>query len=175
MYEGTNKIALQSQEMIAEAFMKELKNKPFNKISISELCNKALVSRQTFYSVFDSKENILYYEYKKRYLNLSSYFIAGENLSIPNLIHVFIDYISEYKDFFTILVHNNLLEILNKGLQESLFTCEVLAIDKDNLKNQYAIAFVSGALVEIANKYITNGSTDDLKVIEELLIDLFQG
>lgn len=175
MYTGNNKIALQSQEMITQAFIQLLKEKPFNKISISELCNKAMVSRQTFYSLFDSKENILYYEYQKYCLNLSTHFDDENNLTIPKLVHIFIEYISQHNDFFSILVDNNLTEILNNGLKKALLSCEKILLTNENLKNEYAIAFICGALVEITKKYIKNGQIDDLNTIEDLLIELFEG
>lgn len=175
MYTGNNKIALQSQQMITNAFMQQLEDKLFHKISISELCNRAMVSRQTFYSLFDSKENILYYEYEKRYLNLSTYFVDENIITIPKLVHVFIKYISQYSDFFTILVNNNLTEILSNGIKKSLLNCEKLLLSKEDLKNDYAIAFISGALVEITKKYIKNGKNDDLDIVEKLLVSLFEG
>ena len=175
MYKGNNKIALQSQQMIADAFIKQLKDKPFHKISISEICNKAMVSRQTFYSLFDSKENILYYEYEKHALDFSDHFIDESIVTIDKLIHIFIEYISQYNEFFTILVNNNLTEILGNGIRNSLLSCEKLSFSTENLKNDYAISFISGALVEITNKYIKNGKVDDLNVIEQLLVELFEG
>lgn len=175
MYKGNNKIALQSQEMIASTFMEQLNDKPFQKISISELCNKAMVSRQTFYSLFDSKENILYYEYQKRCLSFSSYFEDENNITIPKLVHTFIQYISDYSDFFSILVNNNLTVILNTGIKEFLSTCPKLLPPNEDLKNDYAISFISGALIEITTMYIKNGKTDNLAIIETLLISLFEG
>ena len=175
MYTGNNKIALQSQQMISNAFIQQLEEKPFNKISISELCNRAMVSRQTFYSLFDSKENILYYEYKKRYLNLSNYFFDEDIITIPKLVHAFIQYIYQYNDFFTILINNNLIEILSSGIKESLMNCEKLPISNNDIKNDYAIAFISGSLVEIISTYIKKGKIDNLDILEEVLVSLFEG
>lgn len=67
----------------------------------------------------------------------------------------------------------NLTNILSEGIKNSLFNCEKLHLSKEDLKNDYTIAFISGALVEITIKYIINGKTDDLFIIEELLIALF--
>ncbi|ABX41330.1 hypothetical protein Cphy_0948 [Lachnoclostridium phytofermentans ISDg] len=62
---------------------------------------------------------------------------------------------------------------MSEGIKNSLFNCEKLHLSKEDLKNDYTIAFISGALVEITIKYIINGKTDDLFIIEELLIALF--
>jgi AcrR family transcriptional regulator len=54
MYEGCNKTALTSQSAIAEALLNLMKEKPYSKISVSEICKRAGVSRQTFYTLFES-------------------------------------------------------------------------------------------------------------------------
>ena len=56
-----------SQKCIKEAFFALLKEKNFQDITISDLCKKADISRQTFYSLFKNKENILIYELKQNY------------------------------------------------------------------------------------------------------------
>lgn len=79
MYTGNNPTALQSKNMITEALLNLLKDKKFNKISIKELCEKALVSRQTFYFLFETKEQViesyfdsLFFDYTKTFKNKES-------------------------------------------------------------------------------------------------------
>ena len=62
MYKGSNKSALLSQKLISEALLRLLESMPFNDISVSDLCREAQVSRQTFYSLFGTKENVVIYE-----------------------------------------------------------------------------------------------------------------
>ena len=59
MYCGNNKTALQSQRQIAGALMALIREKPYAQITISELCKAAGISRQTFYSLFTSRENVV--------------------------------------------------------------------------------------------------------------------
>ena len=54
MYQGTNKTAITSQNMFADALLTLLKANSYENISISELCTAAKVSRQTFYILFQS-------------------------------------------------------------------------------------------------------------------------
>ena len=56
MYKGSNKSALLSQKLISEALLRLLETMPFNDISVSDLCREAQVSRQTFYSLFGTKD-----------------------------------------------------------------------------------------------------------------------
>ena len=59
MYCGNNKTALTSQRQIAEALLRLLEEQPYGGISVSAICKQADVSRQTFYSLFQSKENVI--------------------------------------------------------------------------------------------------------------------
>ena len=59
MYTGDHKTAKLSQTLITDALLTLLETVPFTDISVSRLCQQAQVSRQTFYSLFGTKENVL--------------------------------------------------------------------------------------------------------------------
>ena len=61
MYTGTNKTALGSQQKLADALQRIMAKKPYHSISVSEICREAEVSRQTYYTLFNSKESIISY------------------------------------------------------------------------------------------------------------------
>ncbi len=67
MYCGSNKTALCSQRQIAKAMMSLLEEKSFDQISVCELCRLAGISRQTFYSLFSSQENVIVFLLKEKY------------------------------------------------------------------------------------------------------------
>ena len=50
-----------SREWIAEAFYALLQKKDYDSITVSEIAQKADLSRRTFYRVFDSKQDIITY------------------------------------------------------------------------------------------------------------------
>lgn len=59
MKDAQNPIALRSKEWLANALLELMKNKPFREISISEIAEKADLSRRTFYRSFSSKEEVI--------------------------------------------------------------------------------------------------------------------
>ena len=61
MYEGENRAAQLSQRHIADAMLRLLREQPFSELSVSTLCRQASVSRQTFYSLFGTREQVLVY------------------------------------------------------------------------------------------------------------------
>ena len=67
MYCGSNKTALASQRQLAEAMMRLIRQKPYAQISVSELCKAAGISRQTFYTLFTSRENVVVFSLQSHY------------------------------------------------------------------------------------------------------------
>ena len=73
MYKGTNPSAIRSQKWIANSLISLMQKKMIKDITVKEVMEKSDLSRQTFYQVFDSKEEVLEYymadlfeEYLKR-------------------------------------------------------------------------------------------------------------
>lgn len=59
MYKGKHKTAVKSQKIIAEAFFDILMERSYYDVSIKEICAHAGISRQTFYSLFGTKEDVI--------------------------------------------------------------------------------------------------------------------
>ena len=59
MKQQHNKTALQSQHLIADALMALLRRKPYQEITVSELCREAAVGRKTFYRNFETKKDVI--------------------------------------------------------------------------------------------------------------------
>ena len=85
MYEGCNKTALTSQSAIADALLSLMEEKPYTRISVSEICKSAGVSRQTFYTLFESKDNVIAFELERKYC-----FRPEEHLLQDNLYNSFL-------------------------------------------------------------------------------------
>ncbi|MBS0937583.1 TetR/AcrR family transcriptional regulator [Lactiplantibacillus plantarum] len=62
MYSGDNPSALRSREQIVNAMLVLLNKIPYNQINISTLAKQAKISRQTFYKIFDSQEQVLQFK-----------------------------------------------------------------------------------------------------------------
>ena len=55
----TNKTALQSQRMMADALLELMKEHSFPRITITQICDRAGVGRKTFYRNFELKEDVI--------------------------------------------------------------------------------------------------------------------
>lgn len=170
MYQGCNKTALSSQQNIANSFIKLLSEKDYSKISISEICSSAGISRQTFYSLFESKENIIAFELSKKYLfDPSSECKCCGTPTLKQLSRGYAEYIIEKKDFIRLLALNKITylmqECLSKCFSECAFPDSPVTAD-----------FVAGGLTTIAKHFCLNDSdAGDAAALEGQIFNLFSG
>ena len=90
---------------ILDCFLAELQEKPYNKITIADICRKANVSRKTFYRCFHSKQACLL-AVIDRHLSVS-YEEAGHGG-----LHQYFIYWQHNRDFLRALKANDLCPIL---------------------------------------------------------------
>lgn len=67
LHKHSNKTAIQSQHMIADALFSLMKRKPLQKIAITEICEEAALGRKTFYRNFDQKEDVIAFRLEMLY------------------------------------------------------------------------------------------------------------
>lgn len=77
-----------SQELLHQALLVLLKEKPLNKITIRELCAKAGVNRTTFYNHYQSPEDILRELVQQYAFSLSKLFDSPDHTFLSVITHV---------------------------------------------------------------------------------------
>ncbi len=113
MYQGANKTAITSQNMFADAMLKLLQTRSYHSISISQLCSCAQVSRQTFYILFQTKENVIYYIIARDFSFLGRAISSKHaTIDLAQLCGYFNDYVIKNTPFLLLLYNNNILSLL---------------------------------------------------------------
>ena len=179
MKDSQNPIALQSKEWLAKALLKLMKNKPFREISISEIAEKADLSRRTFYRSFSSKEEVICFHlqtiWRKGALKLS----ADEDHSYYHTIRWYLELWYEHRELALLLYRNDLLSLL---LQEynHLFR-EVYLMRKGNypLAKQseamkYALSYSAGGLLNVLWQWASEGMRKSPEEVVDLLMVAIQ-
>ena len=162
------------------AFLQLLKQKDISKITIKELCNLADINRKTFYTYFNSVDNVLseienemINEFQNRNLQLKA---EKKTLTVQDIFFCIGDLMSSNAEFIHQLVQVDALESLEKKVKQTIKNAVAETIklkhgdSKDifNLSMEYAI---SGAI----SMYIEWFSTDSkipLKMLSDLTFDL---
>lgn len=106
--------------MLINALLGLMEKKEFSKISIKELCSTALVSRQTFYTLFNGKEEViglhldtLFSAYIKEIQN------SKKELSVNELCSITISCLVKEKKLIQLMVESNLDYIVKNNELEN--------------------------------------------------------
>ena len=187
MYCGHNKIALASQRQISQALYELMLEKRFAEISISEICRRADVSRQTFYKLYESKENILL-----DYLDGKGYAPEAEPLSpeensgteacssgrdfcLKSFCCEYSRYLVEKRELLRLLAENNITHLLTDSMYRSMVSCPYFLPDLSPEKRLYTAGFIAGGFTGIAVTYVGRDTEDSAAFLEEEILDLFHG
>ncbi|MBE5843749.1 MAG: TetR/AcrR family transcriptional regulator [Butyrivibrio sp.] len=176
MYEGCNKTALSSQKNIADSFIKLLRNEEYSKISISEICKQADVSRQTFYTLFESKENIVAFVLAKHYDFQPAHECKCKGTpTLTQLSEAYSKYILSKKEILQLLVKNKIIYMMQCNLYNAFSSCKEMHFDDDVVVNNITADFLAAGLTIIAKHYCLNSDKITEDQLKALIYDLFSG
>lgn len=175
MYTGSNKTALTSQKQIADALTQLLRTNSYTSISISAICKEAGVSRQTFYSLFESKENIIIYELSKKHSFQPEETCCCKSMSLSDLCHAYSCYITDKKELLSLLVKNDIVYLMHECLYDSLYSCTCFQPQAEGQRRAFLAEFFAGGLSGIVKIYITQGAEMSQKELEDTIYGLFSG
>lgn len=177
MYCGSNKTALTSQRQIAEAMMRLIREKPYQQITISELCKAAGISRQTFYSLFTSRENVVVFTLQARYCCAPEIQerARADAHGLRQLCRGYSEYMLRNRELIKVLVDNHIDYLLYDTFFEALDGCECFLSAVEPCTRRYAASFYAGGVSCVARRYAQEGCTTTADQLEELLMTLFTG
>lgn len=179
MYCGTNKTALQSQRQIADAMMALMREKPYSQVTVSELCKAAGISRQTFYTLFTSRENVIVFTLQARYCD-------GPELKRPErsacrgellrwLCRGYSEYMLRNQSLIKLLVQNHIDYLLYDIFFEAMDSCDCFLPQADACARSYAASFFAGGFACVARRYAEEGCASSADQLETLLMTLLSG
>jgi len=174
MYKGKNRTACASQRQIAEALLELLQEGSFQSVSIASICRRASVSRQTFYSLFESKENVILYE-----LSISSPFEpdfeSDDTLTLRQLARSYSRYLRSNRQLLNILVNNGIIHYMYDQQYSCLIRCPAFMRDYPEQDRRFSADFIASGMTSIARSYILSGAEEDEEYLENLICSLFSG
>lgn len=156
-------------EAIGIALVQLMKQKPFVKITISEIAATAGVSRNSVYRNYENKEQILEKYIQALYQNaiesgmLKQY---SEGQTVEQFLLPRFQFIKQNRDFFTVLKQNNLLYYIFEQMNPELLL--MLGGHKKGDSSYYFQMF-AGAYAGVINLWIRN----DFKESEEEMVQIF--
>ena len=156
-----------------------LREKPFSQITISELCKLAGISRQTFYSLFSSREDVMVFTLQAQYCEDLSLDVpdqpAGPDETLRWLCRSYSAYILRHQALIRLLVENRIDHLLYDSLFDALTRCDCLLQRADPCTRRYAASFFAGGVTCVARCYAEEGCSSSESQLESLLETLLSG
>ncbi len=178
MYCGSNKTAIASQRQLSDAMMRLIREKPYAEITVSELCRTAGISRQTFYTLFTSRENVMTFSLQQQYcfeprLPEDGIPSVCKRERLRAFCRGYSEYLYHNRELLRILADNRIDHLLYDSLYKTLDQC--LGRETDPDIRSYAVNFYAGGISCVARQYAEEGCVADARRLEELLYILFSG
>lgn len=177
MYQGTNPTALQSQKWITESLIKLMSVKPYHQITIMDICKQADLSRQTFYNVFDKKEDILRFSLQNSCEEQLSPLMHQERTSFPEIVSALAGVLEENEELLSMMINNNLegiiLDIIAKSI--TMVTDSFVKNERKKELLPYSKTMVSGALAHLIVYWFRQENPVSIEQLTDLILEFLNG
>jgi AcrR family transcriptional regulator len=147
-----------SKKWLTESLLELLKQKPYSKITIQDISKEADLVRQTFYKNYDKKDDILENHIENLFINFANEFFKENKFDMKNFMKSHLNFWAHNSEFLVLLIDNNLTYLLDKQYKKHIPDLVDALIpqktDRASPKHKYALAFLSGALVNILEEWV---------------------
>lgn len=158
MIRSTHVLAVKSQEWFVEAMLSLMQQKPFQEITISELCRKAKLDRRTFYRNFKDKQDILSYYFSSLQEEYTITLTRVSEQTFYTLAKVNFTFWQEHLDFLKTAKNDEalyvlLIQMLNRFIPEMY----VHSAGMNTEKARIGIAFLIGGFHNVLLHWLFSG------------------
>ena len=157
---------VKTKNALRESLIVLMKDKPFEEIKISDVCNKALINRSTFYAHYEDKYELLvdtinYYKEKLTNSLEKNNNIFNTKEFYLELIRLILENISQEKNFYCQLFTNNHNSILMDILEDSIMKdinkrVSLNQINTKNIPPTIYIKYYLGAVTNVCIEWLNN-------------------
>ncbi len=176
MYTGNNPSALRSMEWIRSALLHLLEQEKYERITIKEICRQADLSRQTFYQIFTSKEEVVQYHFSTLFHEFEKKSHSTQNDTLPHMVHHFFSFFYEHQDFIQILVSNHLTFLLEQQFEVYLRKIALFRnINDKEPHGDYTTAYIAGALTQVLIHWFNRSFDLSINELSKLVTETITG
>lgn len=153
-----------------------LKNE-YDEISVKDICEKAGVSRMSFYRYFSSKEDIFLTFCDERFAEFYEDIIKIEDMTIEIFMSKILTYFRKYARQIKILEKANKLQLLLVQF-ESYASYLLNRLNGDNIKklrdNPLAVPFLAGGLFSVLIKWSARNFKESEELVTKRIMEILQ-
>ncbi len=176
MYEGNNPIALNSREWLVNALLTLMETKLYSKITVKDICQKADLSRQTFYNCFETKDDIILFCIKRCYLEMMDGLKSKSPLLLSDITEELIKTFHKNQDMIHLFISQNLEHLLEYELASVIQVfAEQINSETGNHSHKYGTAFLTGAIAHTVIYWFKDPQPIPSEQLAELLENILSG
>ena len=166
-----------TQQAITKATVELLLTTPINRLTIKEICNKADISRSTFYLHYYDASDVIEQLYNDITINISKlldkYDFAQVLLNPENFIVAIVDFIKQNSSLYSMLLLNDYHSDFRRRLKNMLQK-KVLEDNYYRYRNkemyEITICYIMSGLVETICDHLDDINNDKCGLLVETLI-----
>lgn len=166
-----------ARECIVTALIQLSRQKEFSAITISELTERAGVSRMTYYRNYQSKEEVFRTymdEIVETYCTDAYHSKTPENYGeYQNILHCF-RYFEKYTDFISCLIHIDMGYLLLEALSSHLLTTYYSGPD-GSARLYYSLLAYAGALFNVYIAWLDGGAKESVEFLTDIVYSQIHG
>ncbi len=164
-HKQANKTAIQSQHMIADALFSLMKRKPFQQITVTEICEEAAIGRKTFYRNFELKEDVVDFWLDLRCAEYEQDFLC---VPLEEKLYYHCVFLKKHTDALIALYHNGLHSMIEKKF--SVFLPDTMPIwSEDPVEQEYRSQYIIAGIEAIIRVWVTRGFQESIEEIVEII------
>ena len=156
-----------TRKLLWEALMAELSERPFEQITVREICERAMVHRTTFYKHYEDKYVLLEQGMRQMYdtlladVNMLSA-LPSMNDPSASLVRIFV-HVAEHQQFYKLMLHGDSISRFQKLVKDYITEHTQFKISKFPPVDQSLVVspavqsqFFAGALISILAWWLEN-------------------
>lgn len=176
MYTGENQTAIRSMQWLEAALLKLLETEKYAKITVKDICREADLSRQTFYQMFDSKDELMEYHFSNLFAGFQEGCGRLDNIGCNELACQFFRFFYDERVFVKLLIENNMTYLLEKEFERYLPQIALFRrINETETHPDYSLAYVAGALTQTLIHWFERGFEPEIAEVSKLTEDIISG
>ncbi len=158
-----------TRKLLSKALFDLLEVTPYEKISVLDICDKAMVHRATFYNHFEDKDHLLQYTIDSIKEELFNSVVEKETYSCPQemymtLISKVLDFVEEHKSKLLLILNQNRFEKATELIMTTIKRSIQYLTSKNQYKDNYLIPinvltdFFSGGITNLGLNWLQSPS-----------------
>lgn len=168
---------IKTKKNLYECILSIMSNKEFEDIKVSDICEKALINRSTFYAHFSDKYELLQSLIFDLTNELKETLNKNQNFENPKeyymkMINLFLNHIDDNLNTYSAIIKNNKNSILMDMIYNTLLndiTSNLMKNTTTNIPVDFISKFYIGAVINVGIDYLKNpNKLSKEKVIEYL-------